>query len=493
MLSLFVFSTSNAQEINTDTLSVRVDSIKLKSDLISDDEIEEKVISNAKDSIDYDIENNKVFLYNNAEIKYGNIVLKAAYIELDSDKNIVFAKSLINDSTGENYGYPVFSEDGKSFTSKEISYNFNTKKGIIKEVRTQEGDSYLLGEKVKKNPDDIIFTSRGRYTTCNADIPHFSIKAKKIKTIPNKKIITGPAVLEFSGVPTPLVIPFGFFPNQKKQSSGILFPVYGESINQGFFLRNGGYYFAISDYMDLSVVGDIYTKGSWSLRANSNYKKRYRYNGNYSLSYSSLKNGDPLLGNNTDKRDFFIRWKHSQDPKANLKSRFSANINAGSSSFQQNNSFSDSDYLSNTFQSSLSYSKNWKSASMSMNLRHSQNTISKQVDLSLPNISFNLNRIYPLKVLNKSNSSKWYDKISLNYSSNFNNNISIADSLLFQKSSLSKFRNGFNHNIPIATSFNTLKYITISPSFNYNERWYFDKIQKEWNGNEISNGYIVRF
>lgn len=486
IFSSLVFSTSNAQEISNDTLNI-------ESKLISDDQIKNQVISNANDSIDYDIEKNKVYLYNNAEIQYDNITLKAAYIELDSDKNIVYAKSLVNDSTGKHYGYPVFSEDGKTFTSKEITYNFNTKKGIIKEVRTQEGESYILGEKVKKNSNDIVYTFKGKYTTCDADIPHFSIKAKKIKTIPNKKIVTGPAVLEFGGVPTPLVIPFGFFPNQKKQSSGILLPVYGESTNQGFFLRNGGYYFSINDYIDLSLVGDIYTKGSWNLRANSNYKRRYKYSGNFNLSYSSLKSGDLLIGNNTDKRDFFIRWKHQQDPKANLKSRFSANINAGSSSFQQNNSFSDSDYLSNTFQSSLSYSKNWNKANMSMNLRHSQNTLSKKIDLGLPNISFNLNRIYPLKILNKSNSSKWVDKLSINYSSNFKNTISIADSLLFQPSTLSKFRNGVSHNIPIATSFNALKYVTISPSFNYNERWYFDKIEKQWTGNELNIDTLYGF
>ena len=486
LFSLFVFSTSNAQEVISDSLSI-------SSDLISEDKIEEQVISSAQDSIDYDIEHNKVFLYNNAEIKYGSITLRAAYIELDSDKNIVFAKSLVNDSTGDKYGFPVFTEDGKSFTSKEITYNFNTKKGIIKEVRTQEGDSYILGEKVKKNPDDVVYTSKGRYTTCDAEIPHFSIKANKIKTIPNKKIITGPAVLEFGGVPTPLAIPFGFFPNQKKQSSGIIFPFYGESSNQGFFLRNGGYYFAISDYMDLSIIGDIYTKGSWNLKANSNYKKRYRYQGNFNLSYSSLKNGNPLVGNNTDKRDFFIRWKHQQDAKANLNRRFSANINAGSSSYQQNNSFSDKDYLSNTFQSNLSYSRNWKSSALSMNLRHSQNTLSKQVDLSLPEVAFNLNRFYPLKRFNKSNKPKWYDKLSVNYSSNFKNTISIADSLLFQPSTLTKFRNGIVHNIPVSTSLTAFKYFNLSPSFSYRERWYFDRTEKQWIDNQLNTDTVNGF
>ena len=346
---------------------------------------------------------------------------------------------------------------------------------------------------MKKNPDDIIFTSYGRYTTCDHDIPHFSIKAKKIKTIPNKKIITGPAVLEFGGVPTPLAIPFGFFPNEQKQSSGIIFPFYGESTNQGFFLRNGGYYLAISDYMDLSLVGDIYSKGSWNLKLNSNYKKRYRYIGNFNLSYSSLKSGNEILGNRTDKRDFFIRWKHQQDPKSNPKSRFSANINAGSSSFQQNNSISDSDYLSNTFQSSISYSKTFSKSNLSVNVRHSQNTLSKQVDLSLPEVAFNLNRFYPLKRFNKSNKPKWYDKLYVNYSSNFKNTISIADSLLFQPSTLTKFRNGILHNIPVSTSLTAFKYFNLSPSFSYRERWYFDRTEKQWIDNQLNTDTVNGF
>ncbi len=486
MLIIFVFSTSNAQVIEGDTLD-------LNSNLMSKNKINELVIGYAKDSINYDIKNNKVFLFNNAEIKYENITLKAAYIELDSDKNIVFAKSLINDSIGENYGYPVFSEDGKSFTSKEITYNFNTKKGIIKDVRTQEGESFILGNKVKKKHNDILYTFKGRYTTCDKENPHFSIRAKKIKTIPNKKIITGPAILEFGGVPTPLAIPFGYFPNQKKQSSGIVFPFYGESSNQGFFLRNGGYYFAINDYLDLSIIGDIYTKGSWNIKTNSNYKKKYHYQGNINLSYSSLKSGNDYVGNNIDKRDFFVRWKHQQDQNSNKNRRFSANINAGSSSYQQNNSSSDNDYLSNTFQSNLSYSRNWKSANLSLNLRHSQSTLSKEVNLSLPEMNFNLNRFYPLMRFNKTNKSKWYDKLYINYSSNFKNSISIADSLLFQPTTLTKFRNGVVHNIPISTSFTALKYINISPSFIYKERWYFDRTEKQWFDNQINTDTVNGF
>ncbi len=486
LLTLLLFSTSNAQE-------TYVDFQPSNDSLLSDNAIESKINSFAKDSIDYDLINNKVFLFNEAVIEFDDIVLKAAYIELDSDKNIVFAKSLVNDSTGENYGYPEFTENGKSFIAKEITYNFNTQKGIIKDVKTQEGEGYILGEKVKKNPDDVVYTSDGRYTTCNNDIPHFSIRAKKIKTIPNKKIITGPAILEFGGVPTPLAIPFGFFPSEQKQSSGIIFPFYGESTNLGFFLKNGGYYLALSDYMDLSLVGDIYSKGSWNLKLNSNYKRRYRYSGNFNISYSSLKSGNEILGNNTDKRDFFIRWKHQQDPKSNPKSRFSANINAGSSSFQQNNSTSDSDYLSNTFQSSISYSKTFANSNLSVNVRHRQNTLTKNVDLNLPEVNYTINRFYPFKKFNKSSSRKWYDKIAVNYSTNLNNTVSVADSLFFNKSTLSEFRNGVQHRIPVSTSFKAMKYFTFSPSFNYTERWYFNRIEKEWLNNQVFTDTITGF
>ena len=486
LLTVLVFSTSNAQD-TTSTINFFNDS------LISENSIESKIISSANDSIDYDIENNKVFLYKNAKITYQSIELQAAFIELDSENNIVFAKSLIDDSTGQNYGYPIFSENGKSFTAKEITYNFDTKKGIIKEVRTQEGEGYILGQKVKKSPDDVVYTSKGKYTTCQNDTPHFSIKANRIKTIPNKRIITGPALLEFSGVPTPLAIPFGFFPNQKKQSSGIIFPFYGESTNQGFFLRNGGYYFAINDYIDLTLIGDIYSKGSWNLNLKSSYKKRYKYNGNLSVNYARLKSGNSIIGNNSDQRDFFIKWTHRQDPKASHNSQFSANINAGSRSFQQNNSYNDKDYLSNTFRSGISYSKTFKQSALSINLRHTQNIINKTVDLSLPEINYNINRIYPFKILNKSGINKWYDNIGLKYNSQLKNSIFAGDSILFESSSLSKFKNGFKHQIPISTSFKAFKYFTLSPSFEYTERWYLNKIEKSWLNNNLNTDTIYGF
>lgn len=479
-----VLSTINAQ--NSDELLSDGDSI------FSEDPILDKIISFAEDSIDYDLVNNKVILYHNAKINYEEIELKAAYIEIDSKKNTVFAKSL-KDSAGVSYGFPVFKENNNSFSSKEITYNFKTKKGIIKEVVTQEGESYIHGKKVKKNESDILYTYNGRYTTCNLEHPHFSIRAKKIKTIPNKKIITGPAVLEFAGVPTPIALPFGFFPNQKKQSSGIIFPTYGESRALGFFLKDGGYYFAINDKMDFSLKGDIYSKGSWSLKANSNYKKRYKYNGNLNLSYASNKSGSKLIQTQSDKRDFFIRWKHNQDPKASKNSNFSANVNAGSSSFHQNNSYNDNDYLSNTYQSNASYSKNFSNSQLKIFLRHEQNTLNNSVTLKLPDLNYSVNRIHPFKFLNKSEKKKWSDKFSFNYQLNARNQITTVDSLLFTESTLSKLQNGVQHNIPLSTSFKTLKHITISPRFNYTERWYFNKLERSFYQNELVTDTVSGF
>ncbi len=477
--------TTNAQN-SSDSLSLTKDS------LLSLDPIESKIISYAEDSIDYDLINNKVYMYHNASVKYYDITLEAAYIELNSKDNTVFAKSL-KDSLGNNYGYPSFIDKGKSFSSKEMTYNFKSKKGIIKEVITQEGEAYVHGKKVKKNENDVIFTQNGKYTTCDHEVPHFSIWSNKIKTIPSKKIITGPAVLEFSGVPTPLAIPFGFFPNQKKQSSGLIFPIYGESANRGFFLRYGGYYFAISDYLDLAIKADIYSKGSWGINAHSNYIKRYKYSGDFNISYASLKSGNKLIGNNIDQRDFFVRWSHKQDPKASNNSRFSANINAGSSSYHKNNSFSDNDYLTNTFKSSISYSKTFSKSSISTNLNHSQNTKTKIVSLSLPTVSYNLNTLYPFKFLNKTNKSKWYDKISFKYNADAKNTISTTDSLLFKEKSLDQFRNGIKHSSSIKTSFKSLKYFTLSPSFNYSERWYQNSIEKQWLNEQLITDTVAGF
>lgn len=485
-LFILLFSTANAEEITTDSTAFSTDT------LISENALEHQVVSYAEDSINYGLSNKKVHLYHNAKVTYSEIILEAAYIELNSDKNTVYA-TWLKDSLGQTYGHPVFKEKGKSFTADAITYNFKTKKGIIKEVVTQEGEGYILGEKVKKQENDVIHTHTGRYTTCDANEPHFSIRAKKIKTIPGEKIITGPANLEIAGIPTPLFIPFGFFPNQEKESSGIIFPIYGESANKGFFLRNGGYYLPINDFVDLSIKGDIYTKGSWKIGAASSYKKRYKYNGTFNVSYASQKSGNKDLDNFLDIRDFFINWKHNQDLKANPKSRFSANVNAGSSSYHENNSFNSSDYLKNSYSSNVSYSKSWKRANFSANLRHSQNTLNNSLTIKLPELTYNVISFQPFKRFNKSSQSKWYDKITTSYSVNARNEIETLDSLLFRNESLNNFNNGIKHHIPVRTSFKALKHINVSPRFNYTERWYFNHVTKNWNGENVETDTVSGF
>ena len=281
-------------------------------------------------------------------------------------------------------------------------------------------------------------------------------------------------------VPTPLAIPFGMFPNKKGRSSGILMPSYGESTRLGFFLRDGGYYFGFSDHFDVALRGDIYTLGSWAVKGATAYAWRYRFNGNLQYSYSKTRFSEPELPDFSINKDFFIRWYHAQDPKANPGTRFTANVNAGSSTFYRNNLSTSQNFLTNTFQSAISYSKLWKATNLSFNLRHSQNTLTREVDLSIPEIAFSVNRIYPFKKKQSVVRPKWYDNIGISYQSNFQNQIRTVDTLLFEEDALKRFRYGLKHNLPISTSFKVLKHFSFSPSLNINSRWYTQTIQKRW-------------
>jgi len=469
----------------TDTLEVKDSTNKT---FINDD-----ILYDASDSMHFDIVNKKVFLYGDAFIKYENTEIKADFIEIDWTKNQIFAKGRI-DSSRKMSGYPHFKEGTKTFKAKEMTYNYKSKKGIIKELVTKEGEAFIHGKKVKKSRSEVMYLKKGEYTTCNAEKPHFSIRANRIKVIPGKKIVSGPAYLTVFNVPTPLFLPFGFFPNTSKESSGILIPSYGESANLGFFLKDGGYYFVLNKQMDLLVKGDIYTKGSWATRSLLRYKKRYKYNGNLNLSYGRMINSEKDLPNYSLKKDFFIKWTHKQDPKANPSLLFSANVNAGSSTYHKNNSYNANDYLSNTFTSSISLNKKWEGTpfNLSTTLNHNQNTNTKIVNLTLPAVTFSMNRIFPFK-RKKVGKTNWYDKIGVSYSMNTKNEISITDSLLFKSDALSKYRNGMKHSIPISTSVKLLKYFTFSPRFNLTERWYLTQIEKSWDGSSIVTDTLHKF
>lgn len=451
-----------------------------KTDSISTESLKSKVQYSAFDSIRFDIPGEKVFLYGKAKVRYEDIELDAHFIEVDWTKRSLQASGG-TDSLGKEIGLPVFKQGSESFTANTVAYNFDTKKGRITEVNTRQGDGFILGETIKRMDEKNYFIRDGAYTTCDQPHPHFSISARRLKVIQDNKVVTGPAWLVIEDVPTPLMIPFGYFPTRKGRASGILFPSYGESGQLGFFFKDAGYYFGIGDVVDFAITGDIYTLGSWAAKLNSNYALRYRFNGNVSISYSEIKTSEKELPDYNLFKDFFIRWSHRQDSKARPGSNFSANVNAGSSGYYQNNISSANNYLTNTFQSSIAWSKNWsgKPYSLSASLTHSQNTITRDVSMSLPNTNFSVNRIYPFKRKAAIGPERWYEKIGVSYQNNFQNNIQTKDTLLFKEDD--QFRYGMSHTIPISTSTKILKYFTLSPSFTYNERWYPETIRKSFN------------
>ena len=416
-----VFSSDDFKSSDEKTDSTKVDSVRMEG-LTSGDALKSKVTYTAKDSIRIDIKNKLVYLFGSSEVYYENIELKSENIEINMDSSIISAKGK-QDSLGKYYGEPSFKEAGQEVKSHEMKYNFKTKKGVIYNAITHEGENFIHGDKIYKTPDDILYIKNGKYTTCNLDHPHYFFSSNKLKIIPDDKIVTGPANLVIEDVPTPIAIPFGFFPNSNKQRSGLIIPTPGESAQYGFFLLHGGYYVAISDNISTELTGDYYSKGSWGANFLTNYKKRYKFSGMLNTNYSIFKNGFKEFPNYAENSNFFIKWNHTQDPRARPNSTFSANVNFGNSENYTNNfNSTGSEYLSTSFNSSISYAKSWagKPFNLSLNAYHNQNTISKSVTLRLPEVAFNMSRIYPLKrkTIGKQ---KFYEKIGLSYSMNAKN------------------------------------------------------------------------
>jgi len=481
----------------SDTVSI----VQFSDTMISKDALGSKLQYKASDSIRYDMKNRLVYLFGKVEVYYEDIELKAEEIEINLDYNLVMARGK-QDSTGKFYGEPVMKEAGKEFQAHDIKYNFNTKKGIITEVMTHEGESYIHGKKVYKTPDNVMYIRNGKYTTCNLKHPHYYFSSAKLKIIPKDKIVTGPANLVIEDVPTPIGIPFGFFPNTDKQQSGILIPTPGESGQFGFFLLGGGYYWGVSDKLSMQLTGDVYSKGSWGSNFISNYNNRYRFNGNLDVRYSIFKNGIEGLPNFSERKDFFLRWNHTQDPKARPNSNFSANVNVGTSqNFTNNFNSSTQDFLSATFNSTISYKKTWdeKPFNLAINGFHSQNNVSKAVTVRLPEVAFNVSRLQPLKTKTPGKRNDLLDNFGVSYSMNFKNEVTAGDSL-FGLNNLEvlsgQFKNGMRHAIPISTSMKVLKHFTVNPSFNYSEIWYLESVDKKWDNtiNELVvdtvNGFV---
>jgi len=473
--------------LRNDTLLLLPDS--LKNDSINADtlmqrkasSIDGKVEYPAKDSIRFDLKSKKVYLYNEANLTYGSLNLLGNYMEIDFSTNEIYSRG-VEDSLGKMQGNPIFKESENEFASDEMRYNFDTKKGLIMGVSTEESGGFLHGEIIKKMPDNTAYIKGGSFTTCDLDHPHYSFRFRRSKVIPGDKIITGPAYFEVGNVPTPLIVPFGLFPNQSGKQSGIIIPSYGESKKQGFYFMDGGYYWAVSDYMDLTFLGSVYTRGSWAVNTKAKYKLRYKFSGNLDLKYAINILGSEGSPDYQESKDFKIFWTHSQDPKARPKSKFSANVNIRSSSFNQfelGNSFNDR--LSNTFQSSINYSTRFGEAwNLNVNLGHSQNTQNKTISLTVPQISLSGTRFYPFRKREKTGKLKWYENISVNYSVVAKNQINIADSLLFTPGWEQYFQNGMKHTIPISSSVKVLKHLNWTNSVNLTSRWYSQYYQKSW-------------
>ena len=443
--------------------------------------IDDKIERSCNDSTIQDFRNNKIRYYGGVKVVYEDITIEAEYMEFDFEKRTVFAKGL-RDSTGKLYGTPVFTENGQTYQSETMTFNFDTKKGIITKVFTEDAMGYIHGARIKKMEDNSINIKSGSYTTCsNKEHPHFEFHFGKAKVIPDDKIVTGPAYFKLEETPLPIGVPFGIFPNSKGQRNGLIIPSWGESANRGFYLENGGFYWGINEHMDLQIVGDIYTRGSWAVKPTFRYTKRYAYNGSFSGSYAVNKIGSKGSADYNESTDFKVRWIHKQDPKARPKSSFSADVYIVSSNYNKYNAISSNEYLSNTFQSSIAYQTSIGSLfNFTANASHSQNTLTSVMTVTLPELTLTMNRVYPFKNVGKPGKKRWYKDMYISYTANAKNYVSMADSLYFKPGWLDNLQNGIQHRVPITMPVKLLKYVTWTTSVNMVDRMYFRYFEKQW-------------
>lgn len=445
--------------------------------------LDDKVNYKAADSTVADLKNKKAYLFNQAEVYYQDMTLKAGYIEIDFGKKLVVAKGVL-DSTGKIVQRPVFEQGPEKFTAGQITYNFETKKGKIKDVITQQGEGYIHGTDIKKDTNNIYYVAEGKYTTCDLEEdPHFYFLAKKIKVIPNDKIVCGPAELYIADVPTPLMMPFGYFPNKKGRKSGIIIPGYGRSDRLGYFLSKGGFYYGGSELFDALITGDAYSNGGFTLYETSSYVKRYKFDGNIRLTYSHLylATSNPELANQPKRNDIQIGWTHNQDSKANPGSKFSASVDYATPTFGKNNGSVTNEYIKTEYNSRLTYSKIFTGTPFAMYLSGSlnQNVATRLVNITLPSVSMAMNRIYPFKSSTRIGK-RWYDQIGIGANLSANNSLMTTDTLLFKPGALKKMQSSAILNVPIQTSFTVLKYITVTPSITANSYLHFKKYIKRY-------------
>jgi LptD protein len=447
--------------------------------------LESTVNYSARDSMRYDPASGTVYLYGDAWVQYKDVELKAERIVYDFNAGTVQAYGGL-DSLGQVAGQPTFTQAANTFTADSVRYNFQSTQGIIRNVRTQEGEAFVLANMSKRLANEEVHNKGGTITTCDRPKPHFGFVVSRMIVVPDKRIVTGPAYMRLGKVPTPLAVPFALFPNHRSGAAGILVPVYGESRELGFYFLNGGFYTPLGHYADVQLTGDIYSKGSWSTRANVRYKERYRFGGAFEISSTTLLQGIPELPTSSTQRNFFVRWNHQADAKASLTDRFTATVNAGSSNnFTNNFNTGQRDYLSNTFASNVQWTHLWpgRPFTLGVGLRHSQNSQTRLFDITLPSVAFNVSRVFPgewFRPGSASGAPKWYERIGANYSSSLDNRLSAKEedlSLNNLPELMRGVQNGVRHTAAVNTSLKTV-YFTLNPELRVTDRMYFTQLRK---------------
>ena len=448
--------------------------------------IDAPVKYSAEDSIVYDAASGTAYLYGNSKVDYENMKLASDKVHMNLDNSTVRATGTA-DSTAEGgiKGKPVFTMGKDEYQSDTMAFNFKSKKGLIKGIYTEQQDGFLSGEVGKRDSTGAVFLQHGRYTTCDKPHPDFYIALSRAKVRPGKDVVFGPAYLVVADVPLPLAIPYGFFPFSKKYSSGFIMPSYGDESDRGFYLRDGGYYFAISDKWDLKLIGEIYTKGSWGVSAASNYRKRYRYSGSFLFSYQDSKTGDKGLPDFAEQESFKIQWNHRQDPKANPYSSLAASVNFATSSYERNNLnslYNPQTLTQSTRTSSVSWSTGFSSIGLSLSATTNlaQNMRDSSIQITLPDLNISLSRFYPFKRKHLVGKERWYEKISMSYTGQLANSISTKEDKLLHSNLIKDWKNAFQHTIPVQANFTLFNYINVTPSFNFTDRMYSKKVTRGW-------------
>ncbi len=473
----------------TDTVGMTTDSTgvdSLHGPKLSKDSLDAPVAYKAKDSIILVIPDKKFYMYGTANTKYKTMEITAERMTYLQSTGIMEATTAL-DTAHKPFGRPHFKDGGQEFDSDTLRFAMETKKAKIYNTKSQYGEGYVHSEQTKRLPDNSIFGFKNGYTTCNLDTPHFQFRARKIKVIPDKLVISGPANLEIEGIPTPLFIPFAIFPITQGQRSGILVPGYVVNAQKGMGLENGGYYLGLGEHFDLTMRGDIYSYGSWSFTASPTYRKRYHYNGGMTLSFANTRFGDPSVKSEFSRsRDFRITWNHSMDSKARPGVNFGANVNFGTASYNTYNVYDYATRVNNNIGSSISFSKTWqgKPFNFTSGLTHSQNLSTRDVQIAFPNATFSMNTQYPFQPKELIGKSKWYHKLGVGYTATLANNVSFKDSVFGKPKMWDALQSGMKQNIPISFTIPVFKNFTLSPGISYAEYWYTKKTERRWNPNK---------